>query len=193
MLWLKFGRQTPDPRMAIATMICRMSYKYHGPVASSNVQNSDHSRGAIQEPLLPCRRNLHFPWRRRSIAIRRNWNSKSRDGMEKLVDTTGSSISTAGVTCANGFIQIFGYRNDRQPRLHHPQSHQPQFPFLKVPVISQCPNLPGRMNLTLLDDTIAALEQCRNGTTGSFGSLNVTVQNPPSLPPQNTTTNSTIE
>ena len=49
------------------------------------------------------------------------------------------------------------------------------------------------MNLTLLDDTISAIEQCRNGTTGSFGTLNVTVQDPPSLPPQNTTTNSTIE
>ena len=49
------------------------------------------------------------------------------------------------------------------------------------------------MNLTLLDETIAALDQCRNGTSGSFGPLNVTVQDLPTIPTQIATINRTIE
>ena len=49
------------------------------------------------------------------------------------------------------------------------------------------------MNLTLLADTITALDQCRNGTSGSFGPLNVTIQDPPNRPSNNTSTNATLE
>jgi len=58
---------------------------------------------------------------------------------------------------------------------------------------SQCLNIPQHMNLTLLNDVIAALDACRNGATGSFSPLNVTVLDPPNIEPTNSTTNTTLK
>lgn len=66
------------------------------------------------------------------------------------------------------------------------------FPFPLHLTDSQCLTIPKHMNSTLLGEVIAALGECRNGTTGSFSPLNVTVQDPPSIAPSNST-NSTLE
>ena len=49
------------------------------------------------------------------------------------------------------------------------------------------------MDLKLVADTLAAMSQCRNQTTGTFSPLNVTVQVPPNISSTNMTTNETLK